>query len=90
MVRINPGYVLKQIIDEYVIVATGDKAVQFSAVLVLNEVGVMVFRMLQEGLDEKAIVQRLMADFAIDEATASGDVERFIGKLISDGVCTRE
>ena len=90
MVHINPGYTLRQIIDEYVIIATGDKAVKFSAVLVLNEVGVKVFKLIQEGKSEQEITQTLMADFHIDEATASADVERFINKLINDGVCSRE
>lgn len=90
MIRINPGYVLKQIIDEYVIIATGDKAVKFSAVLVLNEVGVKVFKLLQEGKSEADIAQTLMADFSIDEATATADVTRFVDKLVNDGVCSRE
>ena len=90
MVRINPGYVLKQIIDEYVIMATGDKAVKFSAVLVLNEVGVIVFKLIQEGKTEAEIAQALMAEFGIDEATAAADVTRFVDKLCNDGVCTRE
>ena len=90
MVRINEGYKLKQIIDEYVIVATGDKAVKFSAVLVLNEVGVKVFKLLQEQKTEEEIAQALMAEFDIDEATASADVQRFIDKLVADGVCSRE
>ncbi|MBQ7850789.1 MAG: PqqD family protein [Clostridia bacterium] len=89
MIRVNEGYKLKQIIDEYVIVATGDKAVKFSAVLVLNEVGAIVFKLLQEGKTETEIEQALMAEFSIDEATASADVERFINKLIGDGVCAR-
>lgn len=90
MIRINEGYKLKQIIDEYVIIATGDKAVKFSAVLVLNEVGVLVFKMLQEGKSEKEIAQALVAEFGIDEATAAADVKRFVDKLINDGVCSRE
>lgn len=90
MVRVNPGYALKQIIDEYVIVATGDKAVKFSAVLVLNEIGVKVFKLIQEGKNEVEIAQTLMADFDIDETIATEDVNRFVNKLIDDGVCTRE
>ena len=38
MVRINDNFALKQIVDDYIVVATGDKAVKFSSVLVLNEV----------------------------------------------------
>lgn len=89
MITINPGYALKQIVDEYVIIATGDNAVKFSAVLVLNEVGVKVFKLLQEKKTETEIAHTLMADYGIDEATASKDVQRFIEKLIGDGVCAR-
>lgn len=90
MVCINHGYVLKQIVDDYVIMATGDKAVKFSAVLVLNEVGVKVFKLLMENKQETEIAQALMAEFGIDEATATADVKRFIDKLVADGVCSRE
>lgn len=90
MVRINPGYALKQIVEDYVIVATGDNAVKFSAVLVLNEVGTLVFKQIQDGKAEDAIVQSLVQEFGIDEATAAADVTRFVDKLVGDGVCFRE
>lgn len=90
MITINPGYALKQIVDDYVIIATGDNAVKFSAVLVLNEVGVKVFKLLMENKTEAEIAQQLMADYGIDEDTAQADVKRFIDKLVNDGVCTRE
>lgn len=90
MVLINPGYALKQIVDDYVIIATGDNAVKFSAVLVLNEVGVKVFKLLMENKTETEIAQQLMADYGIDEVTAKTDVRKFIDKLVKDGVCTRE
>ena len=90
MIRVNEGYELKQIVDDYIIVATGDKAVKFSAVLVLNEVGVKVFKFLLDKKSEKEIIRALVSDYNIDEATATADVLRFIGKLIDDGVCSRE
>ena len=90
MITINPGYALKQIVDDYVIIATGDNAVKFSAVLVLNEVGVKVFKLLMENKTETEIAQQLMADYGIDEVTAKTDVKKFIDKLVKDGVCTRE
>lgn len=90
MVRINRGYALKQIVDDHVIVATGDNAVKFSAILVLNEVGTLVFKQIQDGETEAAIAQSLVQKFGIDEATAAADVARFVEKLVNDGVCSRE
>lgn len=90
MIRINPHYTLKQVADEYIIMATGNQAVKFSAVLVPNEVGVKVFKMLQAEKTSDEIAKALMAEYGIDEATATTDTQRFIEKLISDGVCSRD
>lgn len=90
MITVNQGFALKQIVDDYVIIATGGKAVDFSAVLVLNEVGVMVFKLIQEGKSEQEIAAALMAAYEIDEATAAADTAKFIDKLVKDGVCSRE
>jgi len=90
VIRINPNYALKQIADEYIIIATGDQAVKFSAVLVLNEVGAQVFKMLQAGKAQEEIAEELMKIYEIDQTTAQNDTQRFIDKLIGDGVCSRE
>lgn len=90
MVRINKNFALKQIVDEYIVIATGDKAVKFSSVLVLNEVGAKVFKLLQAEKSEQEIAAALMAEYGIDEVTAAADTKRFVDKLIADGVCSRE
>ena len=89
MVRINENFALKQIVDDYIVVATGDKAVKFSSVLVLNAVGAKVFMLLQDNKTEQEIAAALMAEYGIDEATATADTKRFIDKLVADGVCSR-
>lgn len=89
MVRINENFTLKQIVDDYIVVATGDKAVKFSSVLVLNEVGAKVFKLLQDNKTEQEIAVALMKEYSIDEATATVDTKRFVDKLVADGVCSR-
>lgn len=90
MYKLNSGFALKQIIDEYIVVATGEKTLKFSSVLVLNEVGAKVFKLLQAGKQPDDMAQAIAQEYDIPFETAAADVNRFLQKLEKDGVCSRD
>ena len=47
----------------------------------LNESGAFAFRLLQEGISEEALVQRIVAEYDVGEETARGDAEKFLAAL---------
>ena len=47
----------------------------------LNESGALLFENLQKGADEDKLVNALLDEYDVDEATARADVKRFISKV---------
>lgn len=54
-----------------------------------NPSGTVLWRALAEGTTRDALVQRLLAEFDVDEATARGDVDRFVDELDARGLLER-
>lgn len=86
---ISDGFELKKIVDDYIVVAVGQRATNFNAVIVLNEVGVKVFQGVRAGKTSEAVANEIAEEYSIDMTTAKNDVERFLNKLENDGVCRR-
>jgi len=47
----------------------------------LSESGALLFRELQKGCDEAALVQALMQEYDIDRETAAADTAEFVSRL---------
>ena len=55
--------------------------VDFSKVITLNELGVLIFKAVGEGKNEEDIVAAILKEYDIDEETVRKDVTEFIKKL---------
>lgn len=54
-----------------------------------NPSGTVLWQALAEGATREALVQRLLAEFDVDETTARGDVDRFVTELDARGLLER-
>ncbi len=57
-----------------------------SEVLVLNEVGIRVLELLDTGMSVAQVRAAVCTEFAVDEATATADVHRYVAELAEAGV----
>ena len=46
--RVDDGFVLREIAGDYVIIPTGKTVLDFNGMITVNEVGVSIWKMLQE------------------------------------------
>ena len=79
--KIKDNFILRKISDAFVVVPIGDAVVDFSGLINLNETGAFLFKMLQDGAEEKDLVNALLKEYDVDENTAKEDVKKFIDKL---------
>ena len=79
--KIKSDFLLKKIAGSYVVVPVRTRAVDFSGVIKLSESGAFLWNILAEGADRDTLVSRLLDEYAVDEATAAADVDRFVIKL---------
>ncbi|MGN0489726.1 MAG: PqqD family protein [Ruminococcus sp.] len=79
--KIKDNFILRKISDAFVVVPIGDAVVDFSGLINLNETGAFLFEKLQDGAEEKDLVNALLKEYNVDENTAKEDVKKFIDKL---------
>lgn len=88
--KINEPYVCREIMGDYVIVPVGKATETLNGMIITNEVGAFLWDLLRQGTTEEAMVQAVLADFAVEEATARDDVHEFLQKLYDNGILKGE
>ncbi len=79
--KIKDGFVLKNIAGSTVAVPSGESLVNLQLMLTLNESGTFLWNVLAKGCTTEELVQAMITEYDIDEATAKADAEEFINLL---------
>lgn len=72
------GFLLREVDNTSIVVATGAAATEFSGLITLNQTGTFLWRCLENGATEDELVTKLLAEYEIDEACARRDVQAFV------------
>ena len=79
-------FMLRQIMDDYILIPVGEAALQFSAILTTNQVGAFLWENLQEETSLDELVSKVVEVFEVDEPTARADTQAFLEELKTHGV----
>jgi hypothetical protein len=82
---LKKDFALRQIADLWVVLPLGDRDVDFSAMLTLNESGALLWKALEKGADRDGLVDALLAEYEVSETEAAADVDAFLAKLAQAG-----
>lgn len=83
--KIRQGFVLREVMGETMAVATGEASRTFHGMIKLNATATQLWTWLQEDTTEAALIERLCAEYDVDEETATKHVGAFVGKLRTEG-----
>ena len=72
---------LRKVADCYVVVPIGAAVADFNGMINLNEAGAFLWQALENDTTPDAVVNALLEQYEVDEATAKKDVEKFIAQL---------
>ncbi len=84
--KIKEGYTLREIAGSSVVVPLGDTQVSFKGIMTLNGVGAFVWKILENGADREEIIEKVLAEYDVDEETASADIDRYLMKLRAEKI----
>lgn len=84
--KIKDGFILKEIAGSSVVMPTGEALVDFNMMLTLNETGVFLWKLLQEGTEREKMLKAILEEYDVDEETAKADIDEFVDMLISKKV----
>ena len=83
--KIKSSFVLRQLLDTWVVLPLADRTIDFNGMITLNESGVLLWNTLEKGADADALVAALTAEYDVSAQQAYGDVREFLDKLRSIG-----
>ena len=84
--RIKDGFVLRNVIDEYVVMPTGDNIAKFAGTVVLNEVSAFLFKQLENPVSRADLLSALLSEYDVDEATAGADLDALLDQFREMGL----
>lgn len=87
MLRINEDYIIRNILDEVVIVPVRcpDNNTDFYT---LNESGAIIISAIADGADKNGAVEAICEKYEAEAAEVEADVDEFISQFIRLGVLT--
>lgn len=83
--KIRQGFVLREVMGNTMAVATGEASRTFHGMIKLNASATQLWKWLQEDTTESALIERLCAEYDVDEETASQHVSAFVNTLRTEG-----
>ena len=88
--RVDSGFVLREIAGDYVIIPTGKIVLTFNGLITVNEVGASIWDMLQKEVTFEEVVKGILDEYEVEESVARQDVEEFLEKLEENGILIEE
>lgn len=84
--KIKEGFVLRNVMDEFIVMPTGDNIAKFDGAVVLNEVSAFIYKLLETEMSREDLLIAILNEYDVDEATASADLDALLNKLAAMGV----
>ena len=79
--KAKKDFVLRNIVDEYIVMPTGANIGKFDGAVVLNEVSAFLWEKLQTPVSREELLAHLLAEYDVDEATAARDLDNLLDTL---------
>ena len=84
--RIKDEYVLRRIADENIVIAVGEKVVEFSGMIAINDTTARIWEYLCEERTFDEVLGHVLSLYDIDEETAKSDLAKLIAQMEASGV----
>lgn len=84
--KIKDGFELREIADNYVVIPVESRVVDFSSIIMLNEVSAFLWLQLLEDKSENDLLEAVLSEYDVDKETAAGDIKVFVRELSAAGV----
>lgn len=88
--RVEKEFVLREIAGDYIIIPTGSTVLEFNGLITVNEVGVTLWKMLQEEVTMEQLVSGVLEEYDVEEAVAREDILEFLNTLEKGGILKKD
>lgn len=88
--RVSKDYVLREIEGDYIIIPMGRATQKFNGLITVNEVGVSIWKLLQNDVTVSDLVDGILAEYEVEEDVAREDIIEFLKKLSDGGILEKD
>lgn len=88
--KVEKEFVLREIAGDYIIIPTGKTVLDFNGLITVNEVGVSLWKMLQNEMSFEDLVQGILEEYDVEESVAREDIQEFLDRLVEGGILTKD
>ena len=85
--KTKKGFNLREVCGEFIIVAEGIENIDFCRIISMNESSAYLWKNIQgTSFDTNTLVDLLLKEYEVDEATARGDAKTLVEKWLEAGI----
>ena len=84
--KLKGEFILRQVGEDVVVVPTGETALEFNGMIMLNAVSRILWERLAEGADLPQLVAAVTAEFEVSADEATADTKEFLAALEQAGL----
>lgn len=88
--KVDKEFILREIAGDYIIIPTGKTVLDFNGLITVNEVGVDLWKMLQEDVTLDDLVKGILSEYDVEEDVAREDIQEFLAALEKGGILKKD
>ena len=79
--KIRNNFILRKIVDDYLLIPTGETALKVQGMVALSESGCMLYQMLQKGCGKEDLLNAMLREYEIAPEIAAADIDSFLEQM---------
>ena len=83
--KIKSGFLLREIAGTQVVVPIGERVIDFKGMMVLNDIGQVVWNKLQNECTFEDILSSVLDEYDVDTDQATADIKEFLAHIRENG-----
>lgn len=88
--KVDKEFILREIAGDYIIIPTGKTVLDFNGLITVNEVGVDLWKMLQQDVTLDDLVKGILSEYDVEEDVAREDIQEFLEALEKGGILKKD
>lgn len=84
--KAKDGFVLRNVVDEYMIMPTGANIGEFDGAIVLNEVSAFLWEKLQSSVTREELLNALLEEYDVPRDIAENDLDALLKRFDEYGI----
>ena len=84
--KAKQGFILRNVVDEHILMPTGDMIGKFNGTVLLNDVSAFVWEKLQNPVSREDLLNAVLDEFEVEKAVAAADLDGLLATLKEYGV----